>query len=136
MASSTSERSTTGARASTTKERGSNVDASCMQAAVAVREASLASAWGTFNTAMASAMSTRASGLSSAWGQTETSARNTALKEVWKTWKSDSKNAHAEMKSARKSAWETLKTTAKSSCKVSLPKEESLGKESDGSITL
>ncbi len=122
--------------ASSTDNRGKNVDATCMQAAIDTREASLVSGWDKFSASMKSALAARKTSLYTAWGMSDVSARNTALKESWKTARAATKSAHTTLKSDRKAAWDTFKTTAKNTCKASVPKEESLDKDSSGSISL
>lgn len=144
MASSTKERSEHSsstrpertASSTDTRGAGKNIDATCMQGAIDTREASLVSAWGKFSASMTSALSARKAALYTAWGMSDASARNAALREAWKAARGATKSAHMTLKSDRKAAWDTFKTTAKSSCKTSVPKEESLDKDVSGSISL
>lgn len=123
--------------ASTTKNRGGkNVDATCMQTAVAAREASLSSAWETFSTSIKDALTKRAAALDTAWGLSDVTARTKALTDAWKTWRGENKAAHDALKKTRKSAWDTFKKTAKDSCKVTTPKAEGLEKDGSGSVSL
>ena len=116
--------------------RGGNIDATCVQSAVDVRETALASAWSTFTSSITSALGTRKTALHDAWGATDIGSRNTALMNAWKTWQMGDKSAHEALKMARKAAWETFMSTAKGSCKVQMPQNESLGGDGKGSISL
>lgn len=120
--------------ASSTRPRA--VDATCMSSAVETRETSLMTAWGDLNTALTAALSERKEAFVEAWAMTDTAARNKALKEAWATWRTDKKEAHTEFKSDRKAAWDTFKATVKSSCKVTLPKDEAVEKAAKDSIAI
>lgn len=122
--------------ASSTDSLGWNVDATCMQAAVDTREASVASAFTNFTATMTSVLSARKTALYAAWGMSDISARHTALKTAWRTARDAAKSAHATLKSDRKTAWEAFKTTAKNSCRTNVPREESLDRDVSGSISL
>ncbi len=112
------------------------VDATCVQTAVETRETALISGWGDFNETITTALGERKTALKAAWGLTDKKAQKTAIAGAWKEWKKDSKSAHVEMKKDRKSAWDAFKKTVKETCKVTAPKEESLEKDSAGSIAL
>ncbi len=114
----------------------SSVDVSCMQTAVETREDGLASAWDTFNTDTKAALSARKSALSEAWGEADKKAQKKAVATAWKDWKKASKDAHTKMKKERKSVWDTFKKTSKESCKVTTPKDEVLGSDAAGTISL
>ncbi len=112
-------------------------DLSCVQEAVAEREASIMEAWTDFNTAMISALTKRSEALVDAWEMTNSKERATALKKLWATWKADSKKAHTDMKADRKAAWTDFKKTMKEECKESkLPKEDAEPKDASGAVTI
>ncbi len=113
-----------------------NVDATCMQTAVDTRESALITAIGTFNDSIESGLTARKSALNTAWGLTVVSDRAIALGNTWKAWKTAQQSALKTFKDARKSAWEAFKGTVKTSCKISLPKEEGLSKDGSGSISI
>jgi hypothetical protein len=121
---------------STKKMKGKNVDATCMQTAVDTREAALGTAWVTLHDEIEDALTARKTALHDAWGLTDVQARNTAIGKAWKTWKTDSKNIQKEFRTDRKASWETFRKTTKDSCKVTAPKDEALGTEAKGEITL
>jgi len=113
-----------------------SVNLSCMQTAIDTREDAIGDAFESFNDDVEAALAVRKTALHDAWGLTDKVARTTAVKNAWKTWKTDHKSAHSELKSERKAAWATFKTTAKSSCKETLPKEETLSGDASGSLSL
>lgn len=113
-----------------------NVDATCMQTAVDTREDAIKSGWESFSADILSALGARKTALHDAWGLSDVKAQKAATVSAWKTWKASSKSAHVELKNDRKSAWEAFKKTVKETCKVSTPKEESLGADASGSISL
>ncbi len=115
---------------------GHDVDATCMQTAVETREGALSTAWDEFNESMSSALDARKTALKDAWGLSDVKAQKKANIAAWKEWKADSKEAHATLKADRKAAWDAFKKTAKDTCKVSVPKDEALGKDASGSISL
>lgn len=121
---------------STKKVRKAKVDATCMQSAVDTREASLVTAWESFTGDVSDALSARKTALHDAWGLTDVKAQNKAIASAWKTWKKSSQDAHKALKSDRKTAWDTFKSTTKTSCKVTAPKDEALGADAAGSISL
>ncbi len=118
------------------KKASKNVDASCMQSAVATRESSLLTAFTTFHEDIEEALTTRLEALDTAWGLSTGKERTKALASAWKTWKTDHKEITDEFKSSRKSAWDTFKSTVKSTCKETLPKDEALSKDSAGSLSI
>lgn len=120
--------------ASSTRPRA--VDATCMSEAVDVRETTLMTAWGDLNTALTAALTERKEAFVDAWAMTDTAERNKALKTAWATWRTDKKEAHTEFKADRKAAWDTFKATVKSSCKVTLPKDEATEKVAKDSIAI
>jgi hypothetical protein len=113
-----------------------NVDATCMAAAVDVREEALMDAWETMSTDIVTALTARKTALHSAWELTDVAARNTAVKNAWKEWKADKKEIHADFRNERKAAWAAFKQTAKTSCKVTVPKDEGLEKAASDSIAI
>lgn len=119
---------------STTKER--KVDLSCMQSAIDTREASIISAITTFHGDFEEALNDRKTDLNAAWGMTSASERGAALKAAWASWRDAQKAAVDTMKKARKSAWDTFKNTAKKSCKETLPKEEALSTDGEGTLAI
>ena len=121
---------------STKKVRKAKVDATCMQTAVDTREASLITSWDEFAGDIKDALGVRKTALHDAWGLTDVKAQNKAIASAWKTWKKSSQDAHKALKSTRKSAWDAFKNTTKTSCKVSTPKDEALGADAAGSISL
>ena len=127
-----------GTTATSTKKikLGKNVDATCMQTAVDTREDAIKSGWTSFSNDIATALGARKTALHDAWGLSDVKAQRTATMNAWKAWKTSSKNAHTELKGDRKSAWEAFKKTVKETCKVVTPKEESLGTDASGSISL
>jgi hypothetical protein len=112
------------------------VNLTCMQTAVGVRETAVAAAFTGFNTDVQAALTARKAALHDAWGLSDKVARQKAVKSAWISWKSASKAAHMKLKTARKAAWSTFKTTAKTSCKEVLPKEEGEGKDAAGTVSL
>lgn len=112
------------------------VDTACMQDAVAAREAAISESWADFSEVITEALAARSEALDEAWGLADAKSQKAAVKTAWSDWKEISKAAHTAMKEDRKAAWDTFKTTAKTTCKVSVPKEESLGKDTSGSIAL
>lgn len=113
-----------------------NVDATCMQTAVDTREDAIKAGWESFSTDVLAALGVRKTALHDAWGLSDVKAQKTATVNAWKAWKKSAKDAHVELKKDRKSAWDAFKQTVKESCKVSTPKEESLGADASGSISL
>src|SRR3989338_4287162 len=111
--------------AATAKLTNKAVDLSCMQDAISTREDGIATAFDTFNEDVAEALAARKTALVAAWGIESTADRKKAKKA-----------AHTELKSERKQVWADFKTTAKSTCRISLPKEEALEKDSSGSLSL
>ncbi len=108
----------------------------CVQKAVDTRESALGTAWTTFNTAVSDALLDRQEALFNAWEIASTSERSTALKSAWKTWKTAHKDATSAFKTSRNTAWKTYRTTMVSTCKVIVPREESLEKDSIGSVSI
>lgn len=121
---------------SSAKVRKAKVDATCMQTAVDTREDAIISAWDAYATTMKTGLSTRKTALHDAWGLTDLKAQRTAIAAAWKAWKTTSVGAHKELKADRKGAWDAFKKTVKDSCKIATPKEEALGKDASGSISL
>jgi hypothetical protein len=121
---------------STKKVRKAKVDTTCMQSAVDTREAALITSWESFTEDISDALSARKTALSDAWGLTDIKAQNKAIASAWKTWKKASQDAHKALKSDRKTTWDTFKETTKTSCKISAPKDEALGADAAGSISL
>lgn len=115
---------------------GKTLNASCMQAAMEAREGALITAWSTFASAMTDALNTRLTALTAAWSTSEGSSRNAALAKAWKAWDEAKKKAEMNFKSSRKTSWETFRKTMKESCKVEVPKDEVLDKDTAGSISL
>lgn len=112
------------------------INATCMSAAVEVRETALISALNELNTSLAEKLTVRKDALVTAWSLSDVAARGKAIRAAFTTWKKDKMTAHTEFKSDRKAAWDTFKTTAKSQCKVTLPKEEMMETASKDSIAL
>lgn len=116
--------------------RGSTLDLTCTQTAVDARELAIEDGWTALSGAIASGLSARSAALHDAWGMTDGKARNQAILNAWKTWRTTDKAAHTDIKKARKAAWDTYKTTMKNTCKTSVPKDEALGKDTVGSMSL
>jgi hypothetical protein len=112
------------------------VDASCMQGIVDTREVALQSAWSQFNTSVSGALTARQTALYSAWGNAEVDDRAAAIKDAWSAWKNAHKEAFRTLKTERSAAWKTFRDTAKTSCNVTLPKEEKLVSDAAGSVSL
>jgi hypothetical protein len=123
------------ADAQTTKTK-KTVNKTCIQTAVDVREAAVMISFTDFNGQIVAALTERKAALNTAWGLTDTAARRVAIKKAWSDWKADRKAANTELKTEKLAAWATFKETAKTSCKVEVPKEDSLEKETAGSLTL
>lgn len=121
--------------ATTTKDK-KTLNLTCMQTAIDTRETALISAFGDFKTSMDEALSDRKTALHDAWGISDRADRNKAIKTAWSDWRKDKKETYAELKSDRKTAWTTFAKTAKSTCKETLPKDESLDKDTSGTIAL
>jgi hypothetical protein len=119
-----------GARASST------VDISCMAEAVATREDALMTAWDDLGEAISDALADRKEALMDAWDIDNQSDRTKAVREVWKEWRNDKKAAHTEFRSDRKAAWQAFNKTAKSTCKMTLPKDESLEKTGSDTVAI
>ena len=114
-----------------------NVDPSCMQTAVNVRESSLITAFTTYQTSTLKGLEARKTALNTAWGLTDKTARVQALTDARKAWRENQVKGMRTLQSDRKSAWEKFKTTAKNSCKETLPKgEDTVEKETAGSIAI
>jgi hypothetical protein len=126
--------STASGTASSTRPRA--VDATCMSTAVEARETALMTAWGDLNTDLTTALTERKTAFVAAWAMSDATARNEALKKAWAAWRTEKKDAHTEFKSDRKAAWDTFKATVKSSCKVTLPKDEATEKAAKDSIAI
>ncbi len=131
-----SDAATTAAVTTKKVKKEKNVDLSCMQTAVTVREEALVTALSSFHDDLESSLNTRKSALIAAWGITEKTTRSAAIKNAWADWKTDKKDATKDLGTARKAAWDTFKSTVKTSCKETLPKEESLGVDEKGTISL
>ncbi len=123
-------RGLTGTRAS------SSVDITCMAEAVETREDALIEAWTDLNTAVSAALTDRKEALMDAWDISNQSDRTKAVREAWKDWKNDKKAAHAEFRSDRKTIWAAFNKTAKSTCKTTLPKDESLEKAGSDTVAI
>ncbi|OGG65091.1 hypothetical protein A3I99_03960 [Candidatus Kaiserbacteria bacterium RIFCSPLOWO2_02_FULL_45_11b] len=122
--------------AATAKLTNKSVDLSCMQDAVSTREDGIAAAFTTFNEDVEEALAARKTALVAAWGIEDKVERSKAIKTAWADWKTAKKAAHTELKAERKQVWADFKTTAKTTCRITLPKEEGLEKDSSGSISL
>ena len=118
------------------KMKVKNVDATCMQAGVDARETALATSWTTFTTSVMDGLSKRKTALNTAWGLSDVKERGAAVVTAWKDWRTAQQVAHKKLKESRKSAWDTFKKTSKDSCKMNVPKDENLGKEEAGAVTL
>jgi hypothetical protein len=127
---------TTTTASSTKKVKKAKVDATCMQTAVDARESALSTAWDTYTASVKADLSTRKTALHDAWGLTDLKAQKKAITSAWKAWKKSAQDAHKELKADRKTAWDAFKSTTKTSCKVSTPKDEALGADASGSISL
>jgi hypothetical protein len=133
-------------RASTTEARkaqngtrtlGSKMASSsavCVQEALDVREVAIGTGWTTFNTAMEAALLTRQEALYDAWEIEEPQERAQAIKGAWSTWNTTHKNAFKELRTTRTTAWNAYKTTMKTECKVTVPREESLARDTSGAV--
>jgi hypothetical protein len=115
------------------KVSSTTINKTCMATAVATREASIMTAWGTYSTSIVSSLTKRADALSDAWNA---SSSKDLVKSAWSTWKSDKKAADTALKNSRKTAWDTFTTTAKNTCKTTLPTEEKLTPATSDSIAL
>jgi hypothetical protein len=116
-------------------ENRANVDRTCMAEAVETREAAIAAAWEDFNESITAALKERKDALIAAWSDGEDGSRN-AIKDAWKAWKADSRAAHTELRADRRAAWDAFNKTAKSSCKMTVPREERLERGQKDSIAL
>jgi gas vesicle protein len=114
----------------------STVDISCMAEAIETREDALMTAWDDLGEAISDALADRKEGLMDAWDISNQSDRTKAVREVWKEWKNDKKAAHAEFRSDRKAIWQAFNKTAKTTCKESLPKDESLEKTGSDTVAI
>jgi len=114
----------------------SSVDITCMAEAVETREDALMEAWTDLNSAVSAALTDRKEALMDAWDISNQSDRAKAVREAWKDWKNDKKAAHAEFRSDRKSIWAAFNKTAKSTCKMTLPKDESLEKAGSDTVAI
>jgi hypothetical protein len=121
--------------ASSTKPRA-QVDATCMSAAVEVRETALQTAWTALNTTLTTALTERKTDMVAAWTLTDVAARSKALKTAWADWKVTKKSAHTTFRSDRKAAWDDFKKTAKDECKLKLPKDEAQEKATSDSVAI
>ncbi len=119
------------------KRKGAkNVNASCMQAAVEVRETALGTAFGDFHDDIDAGLAARKTALNTAWGMSSSTDRGKAIRSAWETWKKTHRDGFKVFKDARKSAWDTFKNTVKTSCKESLPADEKLGGDEAGSMAI
>lgn len=109
------------------------VDKTCMAGLVETREASLKTAWTTYNDSVESAFDERTSALVEAWNAED---YRSAVKTAWAEWRSDFKAANTTFKSERRKAWDTFKNDSKATCKVSAPSEEAMQKDSTGSMSI
>jgi hypothetical protein len=114
----------------------STVNISCMAEAVETREDALMASWIDLNEDLSEALTDRKEALMEAWDIDRQSDRTKAIREAWKNWKDDKKAAHAEFRSDRKATWQTFNKTAKSTCKMTLPKEESLEKTGSDTVAI
>jgi len=117
-----------------------NVNLSCMQTAVMVREDAVIAAWGTFSTSITTALNARKAALNTAWASstatTTDSTHKTQRIAAWAKWKKASHDAHVAMKKARKAAWDTFRTTSKNTCRTSTANDEKLGADATGEVAL
>ena len=117
-----------------------NVDMTCMQTAVMVREDAVIAAWGTFSTSITTALTARKTALNTAWASTTSTSTEGTLKtqrlSAWAKWKKASHDAHVALKKARKAAWNTFRSTTKNSCSTSAASEEKLGSDATGEVAL
>ncbi len=118
------------------KKGKKSVDATCMQSAVDTRESALISAFSGFHDDIEEGLNARKTALNSAWGLSAGNERGKALRDAWKAWKTAHKDAFKTFRDARKSAWDTFKGTVKSTCKETLPAEETLTTDSAGSVSI
>lgn len=112
------------------------VNLTCMQTAIDTREEAVIKAFDKFNDSMSEALSDRKDALHDAWGISDKADRNQAVRTAWTDWKKAKKEVHTELRADRKTAWINFNKTAKTTCKETLPKEESIEKDSSGAISL
>lgn len=117
-------------------EANTTTGLACMKTAVETRENALASAFDAYTDDITQGLSERKADLLKMWALTDKAGRATELKQVWTNWKKVRKDAHTELKTKKKAAWTTFKTTAKTTCKEVVPRDEALGSEAAGSISL
>lgn len=96
---------------------GTSTIRTCMKAAVATREAALASDLIAFHGAVADAYADRASALDMAWGAGTRADIKKNVATAWKEFKTSVKAAKATWVNEKRTAWATFKTSAKS-CKA------------------
>lgn len=113
-----------------------HVDASCMQKAVDVREVALQNAHSKSASAIDAALKTRQKALYDAWGNASTTNTTSAIRTAWQVWQKAHKDAFKVLRTERDAAWKTFRETARTSCKVTVPKEEEVAKDSTGSVAL
>jgi hypothetical protein len=106
-----------------------------MVKAIDDREDALIEAWAGMHTATLNALTERRDALMKAWGLTD-KARTAAVVKAWKEWRTDKKALTAEFRKDRKAAWDTFKKTAKTTCKVTVPKDEAQEKAVSDSISI
>lgn len=109
----------------------SNVDGTCMSAAVDKRDTAITTAWNTLSSSMTATLSTRKDALKAAWALTDATQRNAALKAAWATASKSVKTARSTFKTARQAAWKTFKTDAKT-CKQ--PSADAAGESTDNQM--
>jgi len=104
-------------RATTTERVISGVDAACVAAAVATREAALGSGIGANGTAISEAYAARATALASAYvSTTRPKAIKRSVKSAWDTFGAAQRLAKKSWQTSREAAWKQFRTDVKA-CK-------------------
>ncbi len=91
---------------------------SCVQTAVAEREAAVQQAFTKFNATVLTSLQTRATALNTAWGTTDAKTRRFQRAAAWETYRVANQTARNTLKTERTTAWNAFKTTSTGTCKV------------------
>lgn len=126
---------TTNARATTTPSRITR-DIACVRTAVGVREAAFITAWDTFSDGINTALTARKTALDTAWNISGKTARDAAVRAAWQTWQETRQALQAQHRTSRQNAAAEFTRTVRTSCKVTLPREETQGARAAESVAI
>ncbi len=108
----------------------------CVQKAVDTREAAVGAAWLAHNAAMTEGFLARQTALVQAWGITDVTERGVALAAAWSAWDATHSSTTNKIKAARTSLWNTYKTTMRETCRVGVPRQEALKRDTLGKMSI